>query len=203
MFKDIVKILAEKRDIDIIEFEGITFHLARRRVRRARVEFVLPRPLLVVPLRARPQEVLRANRESIHSRYARMCAKWRCALQLDLLDRSEEQTRALTAVYVERYSRMLQVECRQLTWRRMTSRWGTCSGKGVIRLNRFLRHVPEPLVAYVVFHETLHLANMRHDCRFRRSVAQVFPHYRELDRQLELYGIRMRHPDLGTVLVSM
>ena len=184
---------------NILEFEGIHFRLSRRRVRRARIEFVFPRPLLVVPLRARPEAVLRANRDSIHHRYARMCAKWREAGRLDLLDRNQEHIHKLAAIYLDRYTRMLGVECRQLTWRSMTSRWGTCSSKGIIRLNRFLRHVPEPLVAYVVFHETLHLLNMRHDRRFRLSVAEVFPHYRELDRQLELYGIRMRHPDLGTV----
>lgn len=189
--------------MDILEFEGIRFRLARRRVRRARIEFSLPRPLLVVPLRARPEEVLQSNRESIHLRYARMCAKWRKAGQVKLLDRNQEQIHRLAAIYLQRYARMLGVECPQLAWRRMISRWGTCSSKGVIRLNRFLRHVPEPLVAYVVFHETLHLVNMRHDRRFRLDVAKVFPNYREMDRQLELYGIRMRHPDLGTVLVNM
>lgn len=179
-----------------LEFEGITFRLERRRVRRARIEFVFPCPLLVVPLHADPRAVLEANRESIHRRHVRMLARWRAAADLMLLDRSEDETRRLAEIYISRYARMLGVECRRLAWRRMVGRWGTCSSNGTIRLNRFLRHLPEPLLAYVVFHETLHLLNMHHDRSFRGDIRRMFPNYRELDRQLDLYGIRMRHPGI-------
>jgi len=188
---------------EILEFRGIPFRLARRRVRRARIEFVLPQPLLVVPLRMNPRSVLEANGDSIQRRWERACAKWREAARLTLLNRDEAETRRLAEAYLGRYSRILGVDCRELQWRHMRSRWGTCASTGTIRLNRFLRHLPEPLLAYVVFHETLHLVIMGHNRNFHRTVARVFPHYRELDKRLELYGIRMRHPDLGTVLVSL
>jgi len=186
-----------------LEFAGVTFRLARRNVRRARIEFDPPSPLLVFPRRSNPRAVLEANWDSIARRYERARVKWRTAAGLSLLERDENETRRLVEIYIRRYEKMLNVKCRNLKWRQMRSRWGTCSGDGTIRLNRYLRHLPEPLVAYVVFHECLHLVIMGHGSRFRRAVAGVFPHYRQLDRELELYGIRMRHPNLGTVLVNL
>ena len=175
-----------------LDFEGLPFRWVRRRVRRARIEFVPPRPLLVIPLTARPEAVLKANRESILRRYKRARNNWEQARLLPLLNRDEDETTYLVNLYLDRYMNLLGVQCRELKWRQMKRRWGTCRSDGVILLNRFLRHLPEPLVAFVVFHETLHLKNMRHDKRFRDFVARIFPNHREMDHQMELYGIRMR-----------
>lgn len=50
------------------------------------------------------------------------------------------------------------------------TRWGSCSPKGVIMINRKLVHAPRDVVEYVLVHELIHLKHRNHSARFWNSV---------------------------------
>lgn len=81
------------------------------------------------------------------------------------------------------------VVCKQLKFRSMTSRWGTCSTKGVITINTKLKNLPLQLVEFVVFHECLHLMHMNHGVNFKKRIQKRFPNKKELEHQLKLFGL--------------
>jgi predicted metal-dependent hydrolase len=64
------------------------------------------------------------------------------------------------------------------------SRWGSCSKKRNINLNRNLLFIPTHLVEYVLHHELTHLDHLNHSERFWRSFSRVLPNCRELRREL-------------------
>jgi predicted metal-dependent hydrolase len=53
-------------------------------------------------------------------------------------------------------------------------RWGSCSGKGVIRINWRLVMAPDDVRRSVVAHEVAHLLHFDHSPRFHRALEQLF-----------------------------
>ena len=82
------------------------------------------------------------------------------------------------------WSARIGVQPTRVRLRTMTSRWGSCSSKGSINLNRSLCFLPPPLAEYVVLHELVHLRIFNHSRAFKDMMAQYMPDWKERERQL-------------------
>ena len=78
-----------------------------------------------------------------------------------------------------------------IKFRKMKRRWGSCRSDGIITFNSFLQFVPEHLIAYIIFHELAHLIVKGHNRKFKAIIAREFPNYRQLDKELNLYGLKL------------
>jgi len=58
------------------------------------------------------------------------------------------------------------------------SRWGSCSTKGNISLNRALVMAPIAVIKYVILHELTHLQHPNHSAQFWEALARHMPDYR-------------------------
>lgn len=72
--------------------------------------------------------------------------------------------------------------------RSQTTKWGTCSNKRNISLNRRLIQCPEMVIDYLVIHELCHLHEMNHSPKYWKLVASHYPAYREAEAWLKRYG---------------
>lgn len=71
-----------------------------------------------------------------------------------------------------------------LTIRTMKTRWGSCTSKGRVTLNRKLLHMSEDLIDYVILHELCHLKELNHSPRFYALMDRVLPHWRDCRKRL-------------------
>lgn len=92
----------------------------------------------------------------------------------------------LTAVAAD-IAQQTGLEFGKLSVRGQRSRWGSCSAKKDISLNRSLMFLEPELVRYVTVHELCHTQHMNHSKSFWQLVARHEPDYKSLDRQLR-YG---------------
>lgn len=175
----------------MLEFEGVNFLVKFRRVKRPRIEFKPSGPVMIVPLNINPQDVFDKNKESILKKYRRMRDKVEESKNLLLVQRSEKNFTTFVYENIVRYSRQLKIGIKEVKFRKMKRRWGSCSSNGVITLNRCLKLLPETLIAYVTFHELVHLLIKGHDRSFKAIIANQFKDYKILERELNLYGIRL------------
>ncbi len=174
-----------------VEFEGIAFEVSRRKVKYPRIEFKAGGPLLIVPKRMDPFIMLREHKESILKKCAKVESQVDEAQEVEIIDRSDSEFIDIIEFYLKEYSRQLRVKHKEIKFRKMKRRWGSCHSNGMITFNKYLRFLPENLVAYIVFHELVHLKIRGHNRRFKTAIFKEFPDYRLLDKYLNLYGFRL------------
>ena len=74
----------------------------------------------------------------------------------------------------------------QMSIRKMSSRWGSCTEAGVITLNLKLMQVPKAYIDYVIVHELCHLVEHNHSQRFYRLLDRMMPDWRTRRERLNL-----------------
>jgi hypothetical protein len=75
------------------------------------------------------------------------------------------------------FSQRLGVRMRRLALSSASTRWGSASADGSVRLNWRLVHFALPVIDYVVTHELAHLREMNHSAAFWEVVRTVLPGY--------------------------
>ena len=77
---------------------------------------------------------------------------------------------------------------RRITIRNQQTRWGSCTTRGDISLNRKLFALPEELRDYVILHELLHTTIHDHSPRFWSELEKLVDDTRRLRSELKQYG---------------
>ena len=77
---------------------------------------------------------------------------------------------------VEYFSKLMGLEYEEIKFKKMRSRWGSCSSKKIITLNTNLLKIPNEYIDYVVVHELAHLVHMNHSKNFHALVLKYIPH---------------------------
>ena len=80
---------------------------------------------------------------------------------------SDEQLWALAEQLMRDFLPDFHERPRAIGWRQMRERWGSCTtSDGTIRISLRLNGAPEYVVAYVLFHELIHLREAGHGAEF-------------------------------------
>lgn len=90
----------------------------------------------------------------------------------------QRQARRIFEERCAEFARRLGVQVRRLSLSSASTRWGSASADGSIRLNWRLVHFATPVIDYVVAHELAHLREMNHSEAFWAVVRSVVPDYR-------------------------
>jgi len=73
----------------------------------------------------------------------------------------------------------------EIKFRKMKSRWGSCSSKKTITLNTELMKVKKELIDYVLVHELAHLKHMNHSKEFHSLVENYLSDSKVLRKELK------------------
>lgn len=90
---------------------------------------------------------------------------------------------------VAHYAELMKVAPLQIKLSSARTQWGSCTSRGVVRLNWQLVKMPLHLIDYVVVHELAHLTEMNHSAAFWQVVESVCPDYSNCRAELRRYGI--------------
>ena len=95
------------------------------------------------------------------------------------------QARQIFTERLDHFAPTVRVQWRKLNLSSASTRWGSASANGSIRLNWRLVHFKLPVIDYVVVHELSHLQVMDHSPQFWDTVRAVVPDYADLRGQLK------------------
>ncbi len=177
--------------METIDLEGIPCQLVRRSSRRVRIAFHNGLLRLVLPRHLDPRPIIDRHRGWILEKHEWYRRQLLLAERLELVDRRNDDFLALVRSLSARYSALLGVKPLGIGFRRMKSKWGSCSSRGKVNLNTWLQVLPDELVAFIVHHELAHLKVRDHGPEFKALIRAEFPRHRDLDKQLKLYSLRI------------
>lgn len=86
---------------------------------------------------------------------------------------------------VEYFSEIMDFPYSEIKFRKMKSRWGSCSSKKVLTFNTELIKIKKELIDYVVVHELAHLKHMNHSRAFHDLVDKYLPESKNYRKELK------------------
>jgi predicted metal-dependent hydrolase len=103
-----------------------------------------------------------------------------------------QTTEAAIREMVARWSVTIGVEAKRVQFRQMYRKWGSCSSRGTVTLNRALTWLPPHLAEYVVVHELVHLIELNHGAGFQALMTRHMPDWKarqaEINAQYSTFG---------------
>lgn len=103
------------------------------------------------------------------------------------LERTDEEFKSLVHSSVENFSAELKIEVNRVFFRKMKSKWGSCSPGKNLTINTLLRYLPADLIEYVIFHEMAHIVEKKHNDNFWKIIARKCKDYQEYESDLLAY----------------
>ena len=86
---------------------------------------------------------------------------------------------------LEYFSNIMNLDYSEIRYKKLKSRWGSCSSKKVITLNTQLLKIDKELIDYVVVHELVHLVYMNHSKQFHNLVDYYLPNSKLIRKRLK------------------
>ncbi|MDO8885963.1 M48 family metallopeptidase [Candidatus Oleimmundimicrobium sp.] len=158
-----------------------------RNVKHPRLEFRTGELLLVLPFDRNPDTVLEKHKVWVRRKkvFIEECLK--NSSNKEIIDRTDEELRDLVHFYIEEASEELGVRVNKIFFRRMKTKWASCSTRRNLTVNTLMKHLPDGLIEYVIFHEATHLIEKKHNDRFWKMVSKKFDNSDELEKDLFAY----------------
>jgi hypothetical protein len=175
----------------------ISYEVSRRDVKYPRLEFKTGGLLLVLPKNADEKEVIAKHKGWIYDRSRDIKAALEKSRGKELDFRTDEEFRGLVNSFVEEVSKDLGVRINRIFFRKMNSKWGSCSSRKNLTINKLLRYLPEDLIKYVIYHEMVHLIERKHNERFWDLVSRKFKNYQENEKDLLVYWFLIQEMHLS------
>jgi predicted metal-dependent hydrolase len=174
-----------------MELPNIPYSVAYRKVKYPRLEFRTGRLLLVVPFGRKPGPILDKHKKWIHKKiiFVEECLKH--ASDKKMVEMPEKEFRDLTFSLVKRSLEELDGKLNHIYFRTMRTKWASLSSKKNLTINRLMKHLPEHLLNYVIFHEIVHLKEKRHNEKFWGRISRKFDSYKDLEKDLFAYWFRV------------
>jgi predicted metal-dependent hydrolase len=109
----------------------------------------------------------------------------------DLVERAiiKDQTPYLSEVLDELNRLYFDEKINSVRFKRMSSRFGSCSSKRNINISFRLLFAPREVFRYVCVHELAHLKEMNHSKNFWKLVCEAMPNYKESEKWLKNSGL--------------
>lgn len=170
-----------------MDLNDIPYKISFRKVRNSRLEFVTGELHLVLPYGTDPEAVFRRHRRWVKKRYDLIAESRKTGPPRGLFQRTDQDFQKRVLTFAKKASDELHVVVNKVGFRRMTTKWASCNSKGNININALMKDMPEELIGYVVYHEVVHLKHMGHNKKFWEIIAERFPHYEELEKELSIY----------------
>jgi len=167
----------------------IPYTLAYRNVKHPRLEFKTGTLLLVLPkTHKNPKQTLEKYRKWIQRKQqtinkALQEAKTKTINQT----RTEKELKSLVNQMVQHFQTELNTHINKIIYRKMKTKWASHSRNNNVTVNRLLKYLPQDLIEYIIYHETTHAIERKHNQNFWNHINKKHPDYETKEKDLLTY----------------
>lgn len=86
---------------------------------------------------------------------------------------------------VQHYARKMNLHPKEIRFKKMRRRWGSCNSEGIVTLNTMMMQLAYEHIDYIIVHELAHLRHMNHSMEFHALVRTILENERALRRELK------------------
>lgn len=167
----------------------VKYQVNYRDVCYPRLEFKTGNLLLVLPKNCKNEEqIIRRHRDWIYKKNILIKNSLEDIKEKNLeLKRTDEEFKHLVHSLVRNFSNELKIYINKIFFRKMKSKWGSCSSRKNLTINTLLGHLPKSLIEYIVFHEMVHVIERKHNEKFWKIISKKCKNYRKYESDLLAY----------------
>jgi predicted metal-dependent hydrolase len=160
-----------------------------RDVKHPRCEFKTGSLLIVLPKKGwTPEQVLEKYGEWIKRKQATINMAVQQANGTALVkDRTDKELRALVQNYAEAAQKDLNTKINKIYYRKMTTKWASHSQNNNLTINTQLKLLPDDLICYIIYHETAHSIERKHNENFWALIKRKHPDFQVKEKSLLTY----------------
>lgn len=160
-----------------------------RKVKHPRLEYKTGRLLIILPKTGwTPQQILEKYSGWIKRKQATIDAAIQQTSETVLVKtRTEKMLRTLVNRYAEAAQKDYNTKINKIYFRKMKTKWASHSKNNNLTINTLLRFLPEDLISYIVYHETAHSLEKRHNETFWNIINEKFPDHNTKENDLLSY----------------
>lgn len=170
-----------------MEPHNIPYRVSRRDIRFPRLEFTTGELLLVLPHGYDAGMLLQKYGDWIQKKvvFIRECLDNGAGKKL--VKRSDEEFKEMIHAIIRESASHLRVKPNVVYFRTMKTKWASLSSRKNLTINMLMKYLPDHLIRYVIFHETAHLIEKRHNNRFWEIISCRYNDYHEMEKELFTY----------------
>lgn len=86
---------------------------------------------------------------------------------------------------ISHYARKMDLHPKEIRFKKMRRRWGSCNSNGVVTLNTMMMQLSYEHIDYIIVHELAHLHHMNHSKAFHALVRTILSNEQTLRRELK------------------
>lgn len=172
----------------------VEYHVFHREVKYARLEIKNNELNLILPLGVDDHhKLIKKHEKWVYQKISRINRLKEESKNRKLdLTRSKQEFRELVKLWVNEISDQMGSKVNMVSFRRMKTRWGSCSSSGNLNFNTRLRYLPESLIRYVVHHEVCHLQIRKHNKHYWNLVSLTYSNYKDYENELAIYWLLVK-----------
>jgi predicted metal-dependent hydrolase len=160
-----------------------------RNVKHPRCEFKTGSLLIVLPKKGwTPEQVMEKYGEWIKRKQATINSAIQKTNGTAIVkDRTDKELRSLVLIYAGAAQEELETTINKIYFRKMTTKWASHSQNNNLTINSLLKFLPNDLISYIVYHETAHNLERKHNDNFWALVSKRFPNHNIHEKNLLTY----------------
>lgn len=165
----------------------INFVTKYRNIKFPRLEFKSGELEAIMPYCKDPTGILEKYMDWIRKKQEFIISCLEAAKKLEIVKRTREQFESLINNILRRYYKDLNLKVNKVFYRKMRTKWASCSSKQNLTINTMMRHLPKRQIEYILYHELVHMIEKKHNDRFWKLIRKKFKNHEKLEMSLFSY----------------
>ena len=170
-----------------MELDAITYNISYRNIKYPRIELKTGRLLLVLPFDYDPDTIVKKHKDWIVRKTEFIKERLKHSSDKKIVGRTDEEFKKVVHSFVRKTSKELGSQLNRIYFKKMKTKWASCSTNKNITINTLLKYLPTDILKYVIFHEVAHLIERKHNVKFWNIIEKKFKDVSTKEKDLMIY----------------